>query len=351
MIASIEPTPPDCTLTPYDYSSLTAIATCDTFGILRYGMHKSFTGGRAMALEAGHACHEVFAANRLWQLAHIDKLRDHAEARGRTLFGESRWSHLRSLLFVDTPERPENLSFCIEVLETSGFYDDPSDGRRTLAKLTETCIAYVDRTPTDEPIYVQDRNNPQAFIGIECPFDFLVTFHDDFQVRFVGRIDALHQHPGDVWPHENKTGARMDKHWLNSLRTSHQITGYAIFAGVIVAIHGGRSSWKMLPFTRVHGAVIPLPRSYDFGGIVSEIVERKPHSIMYWETWVREQIAKYERWKDNPFDAPKVTSACNKYFKTCQYIDFCTCDKTDQLQFLELLDTVKWSPLDEKIND
>jgi hypothetical protein len=346
MIQSIEPTPLDCTLTPYDYSTLTAVHTCPTFGIIRYGMHKTFEGShRAMALEAGHAMHDVFAADRLWQLAHIDRLPDHADYRGKTLFGNERWGQLRDSLFVSTPERPEHLTFGIAVLESSGFYDDPKDNRRTLSNLTNTSIAYMDRSLKEWPIYVHDSSDPTSFVGIECPFDFLVTFTDGFQIRFIGRVDGIHWHANktEIWPHENKTGSRLNESWLHSFRTSHQITGYMLMAGAMVK--------QQLRWGMVHGAAIPLPKSFDFGGIVRETVERKAHHIASWETWAREGIGVFEKWKNNPFEAPKFTHSCNRYFRTCQYIDFCSSDRASQEELLDMMSISKWSPLEEKTSD
>jgi hypothetical protein len=345
LIQSIVPTPSDCTLTPYDYSTLTAGHTCPTYGILRYGMHKTFQGKRAMALEAGTAMHDVFAADRLWQLAHYDGLKEHADHRGKTLFGDERWKELRDLLFVSTPERPEHLSFGIAALESSGFYDDPSDNRRTMSNLQNTSIAYMDRSLKEWPIYVSDPTNPEAFVGIECPFDFLVTFDDGFQIRFIGRVDGIHWHNNrtEIWPHENKTGARLNESWLHSFRTSHQITGYMIAASVMV---NQPIRWGM-----VHGAAIPLPKSFDFGGIVRETVERKEHHIESWETWVRSGISIFERWKSNPHEAPKYTHSCNRYFRTCQFIDFCSSDRESQKELVDMMIESKWSPLEDKTND
>ena len=63
----------DADLPAFDNTKLTAINQCPTWGIVRYGLHKTMSGGgRAMALEAGSACHEVFAALRLWQLLYHD---------------------------------------------------------------------------------------------------------------------------------------------------------------------------------------------------------------------------------------------------------------------------------------
>ena len=58
----------DAHLPAYDHTKLSAINTCPTWGILRYSHHKCMPGStRAMALEAGSAAHEAFAAVRLYQ--------------------------------------------------------------------------------------------------------------------------------------------------------------------------------------------------------------------------------------------------------------------------------------------
>ena len=50
----------------YDNTRLVAINTCPVWGAVRYGLGLAMPSrSRAMALEAGSACHEVFAAARL----------------------------------------------------------------------------------------------------------------------------------------------------------------------------------------------------------------------------------------------------------------------------------------------
>jgi hypothetical protein len=59
----------DAELPSFDNTKLTAINTCPTWGIVRYHLHKTMSGGsRALALEAGAAMHEMFAAVRLLDL-------------------------------------------------------------------------------------------------------------------------------------------------------------------------------------------------------------------------------------------------------------------------------------------
>ena len=56
----------DRSLEAFDNTKWSAINTCPTWGITRYQMHLRMPGGgRALALEAGHALHEVFAFVRL----------------------------------------------------------------------------------------------------------------------------------------------------------------------------------------------------------------------------------------------------------------------------------------------
>ena len=58
----------------YDFTKLTAINTCPTFGVLRYALHRTevpmTASGRNLAIEAGKACHDFFAAVRMWTLLH-----------------------------------------------------------------------------------------------------------------------------------------------------------------------------------------------------------------------------------------------------------------------------------------
>ena len=58
------------TLPIVDNTRLTAVNTCPRWGAVRYGHNKvmSLSEGRALALEAGSACHEGFSAVRLLHL-------------------------------------------------------------------------------------------------------------------------------------------------------------------------------------------------------------------------------------------------------------------------------------------
>jgi hypothetical protein len=74
------------------------------------------------------------------------------------LFGNTRYQ-------VDAYKRSMNekmsvynlLRSVLSALETSGFYDDPRDRRRTMTNLEEACIAYIDRWNwTRMPVWIRD---------------------------------------------------------------------------------------------------------------------------------------------------------------------------------------------------
>src|SRR4249919_657495 len=94
-LKTITPTIPSeiKTLRAFSNSRLEGISECPTFGVVhmqrQYPQH-----ARAMALEAGEAMHQFFAAMRVWQLHSMQKLRDHAEVTGNRIFNEVRWGEI-----------------------------------------------------------------------------------------------------------------------------------------------------------------------------------------------------------------------------------------------------------------
>src|SRR5882672_6125380 len=113
----------------YDNTKVVAVDTCPTFGVLRYARHKTETsiGGRNLAIECGSACHNFFAAVRMWTLlkSHTDTLDGlfKVNLHGTRLFGKDRWDSMCS-----QPQDAEPLSnaiaFGLDALHTSGYYDD-----------------------------------------------------------------------------------------------------------------------------------------------------------------------------------------------------------------------------------
>lgn len=347
-------TPDDAHIPAFDNTKLQAVNTCPTWGVLRYDMHKTFAhNSRAMALEAGSAMHEVFAAVRLYQLWKYDAPRELADEfllfHGNRLFNSEenpcRFENMLDHLHTEEDERTQCMNFCLEALYTSGFYDDPGDRRRTMSNLEEAAILYIDRWDWKRhPIWIRDSMCPSSDVGIEVAFDIVCTFtHDDggkLQLRFIGKFDGVHWRDGELCVGENKTASRLDEAWRMAFTMSSQITGYTIAASVWTGSICNRAM--------VWGLAIPLPKSnYDHGGLVTEYVRRADHHYHRWFDWFVHSANLYFTYKNNPHDAPKYTHSCNRYFRPCSFIPFCDSDDEDQHLMIDEMVTEEWSPLDE----
>jgi hypothetical protein len=334
-------------LPAYDNTKLVALNTCPTWGILRYGMHKTMSAPgvtRAMALEMGTAAHDVFAAVRLWQVHHYQQRADLADYHGPRLFGDTRYQAMLTAVDTREDERAQSLAFALSALETSGFYDDPSDRRRTFTNLEEACIAYIDRWNwTRMPVWIRDISDPHSDIGIELPFDIVLSFvFSDGSVReyrFIGKADGLHDRDGSLYLHENKTASRLDEAWSQSFLLSSQITGYCI----AVSLFAGRP----IAMAEIFGMSVPLPKNYDFGGIVREVVPRFAHHFEHWLAWFLHTVEVEELYKNDPINAPKYTHSCNRYFRPCSMIPFCDADDEEKQRILEEMYEDEWNPLHE----
>jgi hypothetical protein len=348
-------TPEDAHLPAYDNTKLQAINTCPTWGIVRYVHHKTFkSNARAMPLEAGSACHEVFAAVRLVQLYKEVAERDEALARqfflhhGERLFGEVRFKeYMLPKWDTDEDVRTRTLDFCLEALYTSGFYDDPSDRRRTMANLEEACTLYIERWDWKRmPIWVREPNDFRSDVGIEYAFDIVLEFTYESGVerryRFVGKFDGVHWRDGNLSIGENKTGARLDDAWAMSFQLSSQVTGYCIAASVWCEQSCDRAT--------VFGLQLPLPKSYD-DGLVLEHVRRESHHFKRWLMWFLHTVTLAEQYQDDPTNAPRYTHSCNRYFRPCSFIPFCYGDDEEAANALEEMVVEEWSPLHEKSGD
>lgn len=332
-------------LPAYDNTRLQAVNTCPTWGQLRYGMHKTMShGGRAMALEMGSAAHEVFAAVRLWQLRRYDERPSLADYHGPRLFGGTRYEAMLSSVDWSSDDRAQSLDFCLTALETSGFYDDPSDKRRTYTNLEEACIAYIDRWDWNRmPVWVRDASDDHSDVGIELPFDVVVSFvlesGEQAEYRFIGKADGLHVRGGELYLHENKTASRLDEAWRQSFHLNSQPTGYMLALSV----------WAEQSITKgeIHGLCVPLPKNYDFGGIVREPVSRQTHHFERWFDWFLHTVLLDQAYKDNPYGAPRYTHSCNRYFRPCSFIPFCDASDEEQREIVAEMYENEWSPLHE----
>ena len=342
-------------LETYDHTKLAAINTCPTWGILRYQMHKRMPmEGRSLALEAGSAMHEVFAWVRLVTL--LDQLKSIGRTtlfldqlwhyHGTRLFGEDRLYLLREATKDATDVSDVATRGAIVVLDTSGFYDDPRDKRRTLSNLEECAYAYINRWRWDHPVWMRDSLDASSDVGIEIPFDVVVDIAGaDLQpLRLTGRIDGIHYDLlNRLTTHDNKTASRLGDAWTNAMPVSHQFTGYCAAASVFTQQEVSRCD--------VLGLAIPLPRAYDYGGFAREQFVREPHHYARWLQWLVHTVSMTREYANDPYGAPLYTHSCNRYFKACQFIPFCFGDREEQERIMEEMIDDVWSPLDKPILD
>lgn len=334
----------------FDFTKLTAINTCPTWGIIRYGRHlampKVHAGSRSMALEIGKAAHDAFAAIRvaqLWQ-PHTDHARHHAVR----IYGKDRSESILAVIRNAESIEQSIRHAALEAVATSGFTDDPYDRRRTVANLEASVTAYASGYDYDRwPVWIADRRDPRGAIGIEQPYNMLFTAlmesGDTVDIRMTGKIDALHWHReegGEVLVHENKTGGRLDDTWAQSFDISHQVTGYTV-AGMLLTGE---------PITRVvvRGVQLPLPKMI-VNGLVDKWVVREKYHQERWIQWVLHTYQLYQQYKQTPLHAPKYSHSCSRYFRPCPFVPLCYAPDSEQQSMLDTeMVHDEWSPLTEE---
>lgn len=351
----------DAHIPAYDHTKLSNINTCPTWGILRYSHHKKMSNtNRSMPLEAGSAAHESFSAVR-WYQFHTRDVIDKtgaaiAEAHGIRIFGEKRYESMRDQLSVGATDRTNAIAVALDVLNTSGFYDDPTDRNRTISNISESLIAWVDDYDLDRyPIWVRDITDRNSDIGVENPFDVVVDFTYDIgqtrydkTYRFTGKLDGLQHNKkrnsadnekGPLFIYEEKTGGKLDDNWLSQWTLSHQITGYCVAS----------STFTGMPCVdaKISGMRLPIGR-IPHEGIRKASVPRNQLMIEKWAGWFIDSANVEQRWVDQIYDAPMYTHSCNRYFSSCTFLPFCAAPDLEEkeLIFSEMVDD-EWSPLHE----
>lgn len=324
----------------YDYTKLTAINTCPTFGVLRYALHRTETSSsRSMAIDAGKACHDYFAAQRIWGLRNqygdnqdrLTRIGLHATK----LFGSVRYAELLSQPQDAPDDITKAITFCLPALYTSGFYDSPNDRRRTMANLEAACISYTSRYLMSEmPVLITDE-----IIGVELPFCILFKSKAQGTPLFIytGRIDGLHYYNGTPHIAENKTASRLDDAWRMMFHISNQVTGYMVAASLMLGTN--------VTDGFVMGTQIPQPKSFT-DGIAFEQVSRTDSDFERWIEWVLYSVSTYESYVPTPTHAPRFSHSCNRYFHPCQFIPLCSMSREEQTNMIEGMRVEEWSPLD-----
>lgn len=348
----------------YDNTKLVAVNTCPTFGVLRYAQHRTETalGGRNLAIECGSACHDFFAALRMWTLTLGDStIWDKAlgvvnekeylkrSAHGIKLFGIDRWNEM-AIIPQDSDRLHNAINFALSALHTSGYFDDPNDRNRTMANMEVACITYAHRyLDSDLPVYVKD-----DFIGVEIPFVVEIKRYGqkpsftpatgviavDNQLLdtyyYCGRIDGVHVYGNTITAGENKTASRINDVWRQAFHMSTQPTGYNIALSAILN-HDVTHSLVM-------GVQIPPPARDIYSGVSFENITRTLDDKLRWFEWFFHSVAIYENYTD-PTTAPRYTHSCNRYFSICQFLPFCTMSREEQADVLNNMRVDAWDPL------
>jgi hypothetical protein len=271
-----------------------------------------------MALEAGSTLHQMFAAVRIWQLEHVQGLRDHAEATAARIFGARRWKQILRIQ-SEADSREGLLEIAFNVLGTSGWVDDPEDTNRTIANMETATISYVDQRLSDMegwPIYVADKKKPNSLVGVEQVFDIVLVYEDGYKVRYIGTVDGLvvKAGKGDHYIDENKSANRLGSGWRVSFELSHQITGYVAASTTTFGfpVYRSRVTGLKLPVTHRGEDCYPL-----------QPLARTDENVRQWAQWVRNNAQVYEQFEHDYEHAELRTHSCNRYFRPCALLPFC----------------------------
>ena len=97
----------------------------------------------------------------------------------------------------------------------------------------------------------------------------------------------------------------------------------------------------------VSGMRIPIGRNPS-EGIRKEVVNRKPIMFNKWADWFVHSVMMEQEWRDNVIHAPMYTHSCNRYFRACSFLPFCSADNNEEKeQIITEMSTEEWSPLTE----
>lgn len=261
--------------------------------------------------------HEVFAGVRIWQLAKVQRLPKHALATADRIFGKARWSNVIGSATAKA-DRDQLMELAFAILDSSGFYDDAREKTRTISNMQICSICYIDEMLGKMerwPIYVEDKKNPKSVVGIEQPFDVVLEFVDGKLIRYIGTIDGL------VWEtskerlvlDENKTASRLDDAWRDSFKMANQVSGYCAASTSVFGFPVMNARVTGLRIKAGGGEdVIPLP------------VKRDISFVFNWAHWLRHTVEMYEHYENDYENAPRYTHSCNRYFRPCSLLSFCS---------------------------
>jgi hypothetical protein len=292
--------------------------------------------------------HQFFAAFRCWQLDYIQGKPNHAMAAGIRIFGEDRWKDTWKKVRRTPPNDIDRVStLAHEILHTSGYYDDPKDQTRTLSNMETASVVYAREVIPhlhNWPIWLADEKSASKPIGIEIIFDVVLEYESGARIRYIGTLDGILrnlQKGGRITMAENKTAARMDRAWTESFKMRHQVTGYMACGQALFNIE----MWH----ARCYGC--KLKPTFKGEDVHIEPVVRDQAAIDHWANWVHNQVSIFEMYKDQWELAERRTHSCNRYFRPCSLIPFCSDTVEGRMeQWSQMIEAVP-SPSERAINE
>lgn len=286
--------------------------------------------------------HEVFAAVRIWQLHHIQKLPGHAKETANRIFDAGRWSSaVRAATARDSREQLMELSF--EILHTSGFADDDRDKVRTMSNMEICSICYIDEMLSkmhNWPIYVENKKDPKCVVGIEQHFDVVLEFVDGKLIRYIGTLDGLVYSlvKKRLVLDENKTASRLDNAWQESFKLANQVSGYCA------------ASTSVFGFPVMEARVTGLRIKAGAGEDVIPLeVKRDINFVFSWAHWLRHSVELFEKYEKDYENAPRYTHSCNRYYRPCSLIPFCADDPSGRAEQWEQMVPADQSPSERAV--
>lgn len=333
-----------------DYSTLAAIERCPREGITQYVGHKqpvSRTMHRAMALEAGTAFHAFCAAFNLYLMPDGPN-----KTAGLSVFDPSAVEYAAQC--ANRTRTAKATIFATQILDSLGYEDDPEDNKRTYDNLLQSCSTWA----------AMNENRPFKVVAVEQSFDLTLvarysieaympksgTFTSDDQVltiRLVGKIDAVCDLEGGLFPLDYKLLSKVDKNTITRWELDSQPTIYRWALPSLLTKLGMTTNTKILQLVGLELTKIPIAARATVPQHTRELIERTDiHNkatvlnIIRTATLIRE-------FETAPWMAPTHNNtSCYRYFSVCPFLhSYCVFDDSTRAEvFNNELVPFNWDP-------
>jgi hypothetical protein len=80
-------------------------------------------------------------------------------------------------------------------------------------------------------------------------------------------------------------------------------------------------------------------------------MRREDHHFTRWLAWLVHTVEMTRKYANDPYNAPKFTHSCSRYFRPCIFVPFCVADDEEQKLIVSELVFDEWTPLDKPLLD